>query len=567
MITLPIDSPRTSADRQHRGRVALFVILIVGFSALKLTYGPGYGPYGADGNYYFQIARHVAEGRGLLTSVSLYHQGLRQMPQETSIYPLWPLLLGCVGRVVGLITAVNWLPRIIFVFDLIVLYYLGNRMARQSWGAAAEVPVARLPWLDCGHVLIALFGSNSLLFKSTTYPYTEGLSFLCAFAALLSLTWLETRPSTAAIVSGIFTGLAYLTRTQNMSLLAGTILALLLVRRGRRSKALLLIAYVSAFAVVVSPWVLFLRSFLRPFVPAVLLDFSAYRETPEIPPFDQLVHMDSWGALFVDRLKALGIAWDIGSDYSFFALFGAAAVLAPLAAIVALVSRFRGELTRNQTCRGAASVASALTGAIVFAMLLTFHSAFFLPWFFGYRHGLPFFFAIAVAIPFLFSLRRPLYTVVTAGAVCLSVVSGLSDLGIRETRVLKILGPGEGYLAAARYLDTLEERPDVIAQEAQLLSVYSRANFHWIACHDSPEVTRAMLRHLDIEFVLVEERRRRCAFLDGLGDALVLDRVVGPARSPIYLLRPRTALNTRIEKSPDTDLPVYTASRLSSESR
>src|SRR5688572_3563244 len=69
---------------------------------------------GKDGGYYFQIARHVSEGDGLLTSVSLYHQGLEPLPQRSTVYPAWPWLLGQVGSVIGIERAARAVPTALF---------------------------------------------------------------------------------------------------------------------------------------------------------------------------------------------------------------------------------------------------------------------------------------------------------------------------------------------------------------------------------------------------------------------------------------------------------------------
>ena len=80
-----------------RERHVLLLILLCLLAALKWGYNPGLGRNALDGDYYYQIARHVAEGDGLVTSVSLYHQGFKELPHPINIYPLWPLLLGYSG--------------------------------------------------------------------------------------------------------------------------------------------------------------------------------------------------------------------------------------------------------------------------------------------------------------------------------------------------------------------------------------------------------------------------------------------------------------------------------------
>ena len=81
----------------------LLAAILLSLLTQKLAFDPepiGHGR--ADGSFYYQVARHVASGDGLRTSVSLYNQGLRELPAPTTITPLWPLVLGATGRWIGL---------------------------------------------------------------------------------------------------------------------------------------------------------------------------------------------------------------------------------------------------------------------------------------------------------------------------------------------------------------------------------------------------------------------------------------------------------------------------------
>ena len=118
--------------------------------ALKLSYRAGSGPYGLDASYYFQIARHVMHGDGLLSSVSLYREGLI-LPARATIYPLWPLVLGYTARAIGLVRAANVLPPLLYVIALLLLFYLTRNVRRSidetgehRWPASEHFVVALL---------------------------------------------------------------------------------------------------------------------------------------------------------------------------------------------------------------------------------------------------------------------------------------------------------------------------------------------------------------------------------------------------------------------------------------
>ena len=88
-----IDHPATGIRASLRwGRLLLLGLILLPLFFLKFQLNRGLGVETDDGNYYYQIARHVAAGDGLRTSVSLYHQGLRVLPQRATVYPLWPWL-------------------------------------------------------------------------------------------------------------------------------------------------------------------------------------------------------------------------------------------------------------------------------------------------------------------------------------------------------------------------------------------------------------------------------------------------------------------------------------------
>ena len=64
-------------------------MIVTTCAVAKVCYNPTLDRRSLDGNYYYQIARHIAEGNGFRTSVSLYHQGLRTLPAPATIYPAW----------------------------------------------------------------------------------------------------------------------------------------------------------------------------------------------------------------------------------------------------------------------------------------------------------------------------------------------------------------------------------------------------------------------------------------------------------------------------------------------
>src|SRR5687767_4024743 len=89
---------------ERRWRYALLVAIVAFFAVLKAGFDPGLSRPCTDGDYYYQIARNVAEGHGFSTNVSLYNQGLRSFPHPINHSPMWPLTMGLLGKLFDLET-------------------------------------------------------------------------------------------------------------------------------------------------------------------------------------------------------------------------------------------------------------------------------------------------------------------------------------------------------------------------------------------------------------------------------------------------------------------------------
>lgn len=134
--------------------------------------------WGRDGGYYADVARNVAAGRGLASSISMFHEGLPSFPHPTPIYPLWPLLLGAAAAVVPLEVAAVWLPSLFYVLLPLIVGPIGRAFF-------AGRPFAAAPGVDHGHLLGLLFVLSNRLVEFSSKPYTEALSTFLLAAALL----------------------------------------------------------------------------------------------------------------------------------------------------------------------------------------------------------------------------------------------------------------------------------------------------------------------------------------------------------------------------------------------
>ena len=91
-------------------RIALLLVLLGALVPLKAQLRYGLGKWANDADHYYTLARSVAEGEGLKSNLSLYYQGFKTLTHFVTGSPVWPLLLGAVGAVVGLDNAAYGCP-------------------------------------------------------------------------------------------------------------------------------------------------------------------------------------------------------------------------------------------------------------------------------------------------------------------------------------------------------------------------------------------------------------------------------------------------------------------------
>ena len=80
----------------------LLLLILLAMLPLKARLDFGLGPRAHDADYYYSIARHVSEGQGLQSNMSLYFQGFKSFPHRVTQSPVWPLSLGLAGRWLGM---------------------------------------------------------------------------------------------------------------------------------------------------------------------------------------------------------------------------------------------------------------------------------------------------------------------------------------------------------------------------------------------------------------------------------------------------------------------------------
>lgn len=517
-------------------RMRLYRLLVLGaivipLILLKFSGDVGVGPFGTDAAYYFQIARNIAEGKGLVTNVSLYHQALDPLPQmPEGLYPLWPLILGYSGKAIGMFTAVSLLPRLLYVVDLLLLYLLANRIAARWWGRVT--PAENIP-LDLGHLAVLLLGSSPIFFSATTHPYTEGAAFAFAFSSLIFLDRAGTLSSTTifwAAAAGSFAGLAFLCRPQMIMIGLGSAAALLWIAISDRRLRWPTLAWSAAYLIFVAPWFLWIR---KP---------SGLTRAEEIERFSAWYSSQTSLEWLSERLQGLTVSFSPASVLSYTNLYSWSAYLVVVAAVVALIRLARTkkvwEVLSRPDAQWVTGVACLASGIAFFLSLNLYHAQFWLPWLFGWRHGLPLIFLLVPCIGYLIFTTPRLVMLAVVLTVLISAAFGM--IAVRS--FTEQLPPGGPALSEVQALRWIEEQtpstPVILTTRPQELSTYSRAHFHWTECGEPGEKTRQLLEMLPIDYVLMYGPQGRCPAFSkrDIGDIVRVARVFGSEEFPLLVL-------------------------------
>lgn len=515
----------------------LALLLFAGCALLKLEFNPGLGRDFLDGNYYVQIAQHVERGDGLETHVSLYHQGLKSFPHAANVAPIWPLMLGYLGRWVDLWQLGEWLPEALYLVDLLLLFLITDRLLRRAAEprAAAGSSIRATP----AHLVLLAFALNPVFFEFTSAPYTEALAFMGLFATLLLLDAYDRGPSPGLAAGlGLMSALTALTRGQMVGLGAAMMVAVALALRVRRSAWRDLALLGGAWVLTLLPWALWTATWARPWKPWYLFASASYRETPEVLPFQMQVPTTGLGQRVLELLDGFRTSFSLFDPDSYAASFGPAILVLPLALglVLARPGRLREALQRLGSPGTLLPAGTLLAAGAVLAPVHAEHARFFREWLFGFRHGLPFVLVLAWSLALLLGSGSRLARIVGLLLMGSTVVTGALATGrLLERNYLVGLASQEHEALAW----IARQGPDVsfVTTRAQTLGPYSERGIHWMECRESPDQTLALLRFAGADYVLVYPEDLRCRFLRVPAGALEVAARFGTGAGVLTLLR------------------------------
>jgi hypothetical protein len=513
-----IASARRSTLQSTLGRIPTDVRLLLALMGVlvpvRIAHTAQVHSMYTDGGYYLEVARHVRDGQGLTSHLSLYHFGYEYFPHPTSVYPLWPWLLGMAGRLGDLEWLAHWLPLSLSFLAVLAAFLFG----RALW--PEPVFPAHVPGFHAGHLFaLGLALQGDFIFFSSM-PYTEPL----AFSLLFLLCWRVVQKGASldwpwAVEIGVWLGLMYLSRFQLLvAPLAMTCAYLVRVVLGpdRLRVALHGAVALGVAGLFVGGWFLHIRTFVLDASLSSLLRFDQNRANDLLHEIDVIVSNRGLLDLLLDRAAGVLVAWDPASDASyaasFYTLHWALAAALPIgAAQLARQLRQHGptlESVRSAVAPWAFLLLLALGGLLsVHAIHKHFNGA----WYFSTRQGMVSLLSFLLALGWLLRQPRPLGRVLGVIVLSSTLVLGSHRLWTQVTDLPRELREDDPYGELLGWLATHApaEGPLVVAMDSQVQRVAWRTQdvgYHWVNS-DTPYADYLTLAdRLGVRYIVLKKK-------------------------------------------------------------
>ena len=387
---------------------------------------------GIDGGYFFEIAQNVASGLGLSSRLSLYHMGATPLPAPTSVYPLWPWLLGNLGKVFPLDVLAWALPTMLSIATLLLLHGLGRKL----WSGKLKLGPIELggPELAMG-----LYAFNPLLFIVTARPYTEALTFFLLTLAMLRLHRLEyaiCKSESAVSVwrlsleIGLLFGLSVLSRSQSIVALGALgitgFIKFLQAERMHKFRWVAaggIIATLSS-TVLVGRWWSIRQSF--PDAPlTALVNFSHSTDTSPLSGLPFWVEHENLIDTLRAKLSGLAVAYNPWDTESYYWAFSIIPWLIGLLFPIGFNKQSRTEILSKLSRVSLLHCFIVVFGVLSFVSLHLAQKTYFSEWHFGRRHALPLLYSWMLLLAVGLRYSRVRLQKVLFFFICLGLLDGL----------------------------------------------------------------------------------------------------------------------------------------------
>jgi DNA-binding transcriptional ArsR family regulator len=472
-----------------------------------------------DGGYYTNIAKHVRDGDGLTTDVSLYHKAYAYFPHPTSVYPLWPLVYGFLGRFAPLAEVGRWAPTCFYFVALVGAF----RWARRVW---PEDFFARLPGFGAGHALVLIFGLNLNFFRFTSFPYTEGLGYALLFAALFRFASLWREPSwRAGAEMGLWLGLCVLARAQFiiLAIACASVLGFaLVVGHQRRRHAIMALCAIAGFSLLLIPYLAWVSSFIPDAGIGTMLRFDQARPNDLLEPVEAYKPAESISAFLWDRASGIPVAFGFHHRYAYQRTFHGFQYAIPLALPFLLASAIDAtrrrpvletlrSLTEGESLNRLFIVVFALGG---FVSIHLVHKIAWAEWNFAKRQALTCSFMFFLCLLYLLRHKRSLPFLLGVFLLCAGTFrAGEAIATTTSDLVERSKGPRVYKKKLVEWLHSVRGDAEslVVATppgKTQRLSVYTEGiHYHWINQRTSLEELERLVDQRGVQFVVVPKKR------------------------------------------------------------
>lgn len=514
-----IADPHHSRLGRSLGRIPtdlrLFVAMMAFLVPVRIASTAQIDGMWVDGGYYLDVAQHVRDGDGVASNVSLYHFGYPTFPYPTSVYPLWPWLLGMGGRWVDITVLAHWLPLGFSLLAVVAAFGFGRRL----WPEPL-LPV-HVPGLHAGHVFALGIAVQSEFVYFSSLPYTEPL----AWALLFLFCWrvVAKGPDLGvvwAVETGCWLGLLYLARFQLLVAplaMAGAWAIRFVLGPGRGRIAAHAALALGVTGLFVGGWYLHLQTFVAHPGLSSLLRFDQNRANDLLSEIDIIVDTPGFVSLLLDRARGFVVGWDPASESSYTTSFYTMHWALPLALPFLLVAAVRAvrrdgwveRLRRPEVAHWYFVLLFAL-GALLSVHVI--HKHYNGSWYFSSRQGLMSLPAFLLPMVWLLRQTRPLAMVF--GVVVLSSTAVFGGYTVWTTAV----EPPEELRTDAHFDDLvrwLERHTDaeghvvVALDSAQVQRVAWQTRgvgYHWIQAATPYEDYLTMCDQLGARYVIVRKR-------------------------------------------------------------
>ena len=414
---------------------------------VKVLHALNWRSMSVDGGQYFNIAQNIQSGDGFVSDMALYHMGFSNLPHPSSIYPLWPLLLGYCGTIWDLKFLAWFLPALLYCLSLFAAYVLGKRHSPKIQIYQGKYT------LHGGHLLVVLLGLNAAYFQVTSQPYTEALAYSILLCAFMRFHVLWNRPSSSiakdllvGLESGLWLAALWLTRSQMLLVVIATILTILFALLSRPNKHIRLRWMVGLFIGLGIPlWLRMLHiwSFSPETGLEVLIRFDKIKLPYTLSSIPFMLETQSLGHYMHDRFGGFLAAFSPKGDFAYANIFFACIYFLPLALLAYLIRQedtFYNKIIALKTWLKTASLYDIFLWVFAlgsFFSLHHIHKVYFTPWHFSTRHAIPIIFLIYLCASFCLRQKTKFIQIISLLLLLATIVHGIQDTAKRTRRAIR----------------------------------------------------------------------------------------------------------------------------------